>query len=170
MLKTKNLFKIIFIYLALCLNTLAENKVGYLDLDFILSNINAGKILFNKLEKNESKKIEELKIKEVNLKNEENKILASKNIISEDQLKINVDNFKIKLQKYKKLKNTELDSLKKIRNEEVLNLINKINPIIKDYMTKNSISIIIDKKNIYIADKKFDFSDNLIELINKKIK
>ena len=49
-------------------------------------------------------------------------------------------------------------------------LLNKINPIIQDYMQKNSISIIFDKKNIYIADKNYDISNNLIEIINKKIK
>ena len=53
---------------------------------------------------------------------------------------------------------------------EILKFLNEINPIIKQYMTDNQISIIIDKKNIYIADKKFDFTNNLIELINKKIK
>ena len=104
------------------------------------------------------------------LSNEENKILASKNIISEDTLRINIDNFKKKLQNYKSIKKNELDNLKKIRNDEILKFLNEINPIIKQYMTDNQISIIIDKKNIYIADKKFDFTNNLIELINKKIK
>ena len=37
-------------------------------------------------------------------------------------------------------------------------------------MSSNSIGIIIDKKNIYIANKKYDITNNLIELINKKIK
>ena len=37
-------------------------------------------------------------------------------------------------------------------------------------MTENSISMIVDKKNIYIANKKHDITDNLIELINKNIK
>lgn len=169
MFNIKIILKIIFLFF-LSSNVFAENKVGYVDLEFILSNTNAGKILFEKLELDETKKIKELKLKEENLKNEENKILASKNIISEDTLRINIDNFKKKLQNYKSIKKTELDNLKKIRNDEILNFLNEINPIIKQYMTDNQISIIIDKKNIYIADKKFDFTNNLIELINKKIK
>ena len=169
MFNIKIILKIIFLFF-LSSNVLAENKVGYVDLEFILSNTNAGKILFKKLELDETKKIKELKLKEENLKNEENKILASKNIISEDTLRINIDNFKKKLQNYKSIKKNELDNLKKIRNDEILKFLNEINPIIKQYMTDNQISIIIDKKNIYIADKKFDFTNNLIELINKKIK
>ena len=169
MFNIKIILKIIFLFF-LSSNVFAENKVGYVDLEFILSNTNAGKTLFEKLELDETKKIKELKLKEENLKNEENKILASKNIISEDTLRVNIDNFKKKLQNYKSIKKTELDNLKKIRNDEILNFLNEINPIIKQYMTDNQISIIIDKKNIYIADKKFDFTNNLIELINKKIK
>ena len=37
-------------------------------------------------------------------------------------------------------------------------------------MTDNSISIVIDKKNIYIADKNFDITEDVINIINKKIK
>ena len=37
-------------------------------------------------------------------------------------------------------------------------------------MFENSISIILDKKNVYIADKSYDITNNLIELINKSIK
>ena len=169
MFNIKIILKIIFLFF-LSSNVLAENKVGYVDLEFILSNTNAGKTLFEKLELEETQKIKELKLKEENLKNEENKILASKNIISEDTLRVNIDNFKKKLQNYKSIKKNELDNLKKIRNDEILKFLNEINPIIKQYMTDNQISIIIDKKNIYIADKKFDFTNNLIELINKKIK
>ena len=51
-----------------------------------------------------------------------------------------------------------------------MNLLNLINPIIQEYMQNNSISIILDKKNIYIANKNYDISNNLIELINKKLK
>ena len=103
MFNIKIILKIIFLFF-LFLNVFAENKVGYIDLEFILSNTNAGKILFKKLELDENKKIKELKLKEENLKNEENKILASKNIISEDTLRINIDNFKKKLQNYKSKK------------------------------------------------------------------
>ena len=49
-------------------------------------------------------------------------------------------------------------------------LLKLINPIIQEYMNNNSISFLMDKKNIYIADKSYDITNNLIELINKKIK
>ena len=107
---------------------------------------------------------------EQNLKDEENKILASKNIISNDEFKKRVEKFKIKIEDFKLTKKQEIDKLKKNRNSEVTNLINSINSIIEKYMFENSISIILDKKNVYIADKSYDITNNLIELINKNIK
>ena len=169
MLKIINFIKTIIFILFISSNAYAENKVVYLNLDYVLSNSNIGKNLFSKLKKEEDTKLKEFKTKEINLKDEENKILASKNIISQDQLNLNIKEFRKKLEKYKKFKSDELEILKKKRNSEIITLIKQINPVIEKYMSDNSISIIIDKKNIFIADKNYDITEDLIELINKNI-
>ena len=170
MLKINKIIFIIIFFTGISTNTYAENKVAYLDLDFILSNTNVGKSLFEKIQKFENSKIKELNNKEKILKDEENKILASKNIISKDQLNKNISEFQLKLKKYKNLKQDEINLLKKKRNEEILNLLKSINPLIESYMNEKSISILIDKKNIFIADKKYDITKNLVDLINNNLK
>ena len=147
-----------------------ENKLAYLDLDHLLSKINAGKIIFKQLKDNEEIKKETFLNKEKQLKDEENKILASRNIISEKQLDINIKEFQTKLRDYRNFKSKELEKLDQIRNDEIVKLLSIVNPIIQEYMKKNSISFLMNKNNIYIADKNFDITNNLIELINKKIK
>ena len=169
MLKIIKFFKTIIFILFISSNVYAENKVVYLNLDYVLSNSNVGKNLFLKLKKEEDIKFKEFETNEINLKDEENKILASKNIISQDQLNLNIKEFKEKLEKYKKFKSDELEILKKKRNSQIITLIKQINPVIEKYMSDNSISIIIDKKNIFIADKNYDITEDLIELINKNI-
>jgi Skp family chaperone for outer membrane proteins len=37
-------------------------------------------------------------------------------------------------------------------------------------MTDNSIYMLIDKKNVFIANKDYDITNNLIELIDNQIK
>ena len=169
MLHNKKIFAILIIYFTLSSNVFAENKIAYLDLDFILSNTNIGKLTLEKLEKIEKKTNNELQIEGKKLKEEENKILASRAIITEEQLKKNISEFQIKIQKYTKDKSEQIKLLKKNRNTEIINLLNLINPIIKTYMDDNSISIVIDKKNIYIGDTTYDITKNLIEIINKKL-
>ncbi|MDC0240737.1 hypothetical protein OAK08_03760, partial [Candidatus Pelagibacter sp.] len=56
------------------------------------------------------------------------------------------------------------------RNNNIVNLLNLINPIIEKYMAENSIYMLIDKKNVFIASKNFDITNKLIELINNQIK
>ena len=49
-------------------------------------------------------------------------------------------------------------------------LLNLINPIIEKYMTDNAIYMLIDKKNVFIASKEYDITNNIIELIDNQIK
>ena len=170
MSKIKKITILLIFLFFLPTNLFAENKVAYLDLDFILSNTNVGKLLFKEIQKLESSKIKELNNQEQILKDEENQILASKNIISKDELNKNINEFQIKLKKYKNLKKNEINFLKKKRNEDILNLLKLINPVIEKYMKENSISILIDKKNIFIADKNYDITKNLVDLINNNLK
>ena len=76
----------------------------------------------------------------------------------------------IKFQNYKNSKTNEIKNLKKKRNTNIVNFLNTINPIIEKYMADNSIYMLIDKKNVFIASRDYDINENLIELIENKIK
>ena len=60
--------------------------------------------------------------------------------------------------------------LKTKRNRNIINFLNSINPIIEKYMADNSIYMLIDKKNVFIASKNYDITKKLIELIDNQIK
>jgi Skp family chaperone for outer membrane proteins len=169
-----SLFKKIFyilIFLSLSINFLkADDRISYIDIDYILTNTISGKELLNALKKEEELKINKFKLNDDNFKNEEKKILAKKNLISEEELKKEMKVLQVKFQKYKKEKIKEVDEFKIKRNENILNFLNLINPIIEKYMADNSIYMLIDKKNVFIASKEYDITKNLIELIDNQIK
>ena len=164
----KKIFYVVLLFTSLLSNSFAENRVVYIDMDHLLTNINLGKKTFEILKNNENKKDKELQLLEKSLKDEENKILASRNIITEEQLNKNIIEFKQKVNKYSKNKVDEIEKLKQIRKKEIKNLLKKINPLIENYMDENSISIIIDKKNVYIANVQYDITNKLIKIINEK--
>ena len=169
-----NLIKKIFfilIFISVSVNFLkAEDKVSYIDIDYILTNTLAGKEILNLLKKEEESKINEFKSNENDLKNEENKILAKRNLISKEEINKELKLLKDKFQKYNQVKLKEIDAFKNKRNRNIINFINQINPIIEKYMTDNSIYMLIDKKNVFIASKDYDITKNLIELIDNQIK
>ena len=166
----KNFF-IILIFFFVSINHLhAKDKLSYIDIDFVLSNTIVGKFLLNELKKEEELKIKDFKTKEKNLKEEEKKILAKKNLISKEEINKELKLLQVRFQKYRKDKIKEVDKLKTKRNNNIINLLNLINPIIEKYMSDNSIYMLIDKKNVFIASKDYDITNDLIELINNQIK
>ena len=166
----KNLFYIFFL-LILSINILkAENKVSYIDIDYVLTNTLVGKSLLNSLKKEEELKINKYKLDDENFKNKEKKILAKKNLISKEEISKQMKILQVEFQEYRKEKNYEIDQFKKKKNRNILNFLNLINPIIEKYMVDNSISILLDKKNVFIASKNYEITYNLIELIDNQIK
>ena len=51
-----------------------------------------------------------------------------------------------------------------------MSFIKLINPLINKFMNNNSIDILIEKKNIFIAKSNYDITENILEIINKEIK
>ena len=166
----KQFFLINVILLLLVINAKADDKIAYLDIDFILTNSLAGKSLLMSLKKEEEIIVNKFKINDEKFKNEEKKILAKKNLVSTEEIKKELNALQIKLQNYGKNKNSKIADLKKKRNNNILNFINLINPIIEKYMSENSIYILLDKKNVFIANNNYDLTKNLIELIDNQIK
>jgi outer membrane protein len=166
----KKIFFLTVIILLSINNLKAEDKVAYLDIDFILTNTIAGKLLLENLKKQEEIKINKFKIDDEKFRNNEKKILAKKNLVSVEEIKKEMNELQIEYQKYNNDKKKEIDSLKKKRNTNIINFINSINPIIEKYMTDNSIYILMDKKNIFIAKNDYDITQKLIKLIDNQIK
>lgn len=166
----KKFFFVTFFLFLLINNLKAENKIAYLDIDFVLTNTLAGKSILNSLKKEEELKINKFKKRDENFKNDKKKIMAKKNLISKEEINKEIKVLKLKFQKYRKNKTKEIDELKIKRNKNILNFLNLINPIIENYMADNSIYMIIDKKNVFIANKNYDITNNIIDLIDNEIK
>ena len=164
-------FFFILIIFSLSFNFLkAEDKVSFIDIDYVLTNTIAGNELLNTLKKEEKLKIDEFKSSDNNFKIEEKKILAKKNLISKNEINNELKLLQVEFQKYKQEKIKKIDELKDKRNRNILNFLNQINPILEKYMADNSIYMLLDKKNVFIANNNYDITKKLIELINNQIK
>ena len=162
---------LISLILLLSINNLkANDKVAYLDIDFILTNTIAGKTLLTNLQKQEEVKINQFRTNDEKFKDNEKKILSKKDIVSDDELNKEMRELQINFKKYNKNKKIEIENLKKKRNENIINFINLINPIIEKYMTDSSIYMLIDKKNVFIANNDYEITKKLIERIDNQIK
>ena len=166
----KNLLLILF-FLAASVNYLkAQEKISYIDIDYILATSIAGKSLLNKLKEEEELKINIFQSKDEDFKQKESKILAKKNLISKEEMNKELKSLQIEFNEYREEKIKQIDELKAKRNRNIVNFLNLINPIIEKYLMENSIYMLIEKKNVFIASKDYDITKNLIELIDNQIK
>jgi len=160
----------LFFFLIFLNNAQAEGKIVYLDVNFLLSNSEAGIYINNELKKINDKNIEEYKKIENSIKSEEKNLLKQKNILKENEFNDKANKLREKFKSYQILKNTKNKDLQKVRDDSGNQVLNVINEILTEYSKKNKISLIIQKKNIVIGKSELDITKNILELLNDKIK
>ncbi len=148
--------------------TYADQIYKFADIDLIVKNTLIGKKVLSKINKLDQDNIEKLNVFEKELKNMENEIKLKKNLLSDDELKKEINKLNLKLANYKNQKNIMIKNLSDIKNKELQKLFKTINPVIQNYMNKNSIEILFNSKNIFIGNKNSDLTQDLIEEINNK--
>ena len=99
----------------------------------------------DKFAKKENQKFDSI---ESNLKKKEQEILKQKNIISKEELDKKVKSFQTELSKLRKEKIEFNRSIIKRNQESTNKIVNEINKILTEYASNNSVSLIIQKKNI----------------------
>ena len=148
----------------------SNDKIAFIDIDFVLSQSKAGKSVLSNLEKLNKKNINDLKSQEQKLIKDREELDKLKNISSQEDMNIKIQAFQKKIEQFNKQKVDLSSKYNKKKDEETLALLQKINPIISDYMEKNQITLIFDKKNIYIAKSELDITKQILEIVNSKVK
>tara|TARA_B100001250_G_scaffold68176_1_gene54661 strand:- start:577 stop:1092 length:516 start_codon:yes stop_codon:yes gene_type:complete len=161
---------LIFFLLILTKNLYADNKIIYIDINKIISNSESGKYLNKELNKINNENISEFKKIEKELKAEEENILKQKNILKESEFNSKVSELREKVKSYNEFKNNKNNDLKKLRDSAAKKILDILNLILSEYSANNSISLIIDKKNIIIGKSELDVTNQIMDLLNKKIK
>ena len=163
------IFILIFLFNPLVSISYANQNLKFINLDLLVQNTNIGKIMLDKINQIDQSNIEKLKLFEKELKKIESDIKMKKNIISETEFKKELQVYKIKIDEYNKEKDLMVKKLNDFKNTELKKFFKKVNPVIENYMEKNSIEIIFNSKNIFIGNKKSDLTLTIVEEINSKI-
>ena len=101
---------------------------------------------------------------------EEKKIISQKNILNQDEYKKKINELKSKVKVFNEDRGNSLKLLNEIKNKSTSILLKEINPLIENYAKENTIDIILPKSNILIAKSELEITDQILELLNEKIK
>ena len=161
------LFSLTLIFL---INNLYADMPHYLDFKYILNNSVAGKKAQDNLQKKLKDGINSLNKKEKSLQEEEKKMIQQKKVISQEEYVKKVNDLRKKVSSLRTERNTLLEKISKDRSKARNELLKNLNPIIKDYMQEKKIRLVVDKKNIILADEKLDITKDIMEVLNGKLK
>ena len=165
----KNKFLVIIFLNFFLFNFSFANNFVLIDLNFIINNSLVGKKLIKRLNDINTKNLDLLKKEQQFLNDERNEINNTKNILSKVELDKKILTLNNKLENFNKKQDTMSKEFNELRQNEMKELLNIINPIIEKYMVENNIDLILKKENIYISKNELDVSKKIIELIDNKI-
>ena len=151
-------------------NSLFADVPHYLDFKMVLNKSDAGKKAQNALKNKLEKGLKSLREKEKKIQAEEKKIIQQKKVISPEEYKKQVSELRTKVSALQKERNTLLETVAKQRSKARNELLKNLNPIIKNFMNDKQIRMVIDKKSLLLADEKLDITEDIIALLNKKLK
>ena len=164
----KNCFLGIIFFLFSSFYTYAQ--IVYIDVNYILNNSEVGKSLNIYIKKTRDENIISFKEIEDKFIKKEKELLAQKNILKKEEFD---EKFKIlsnEINIYNAEKKSSLNKLNKFKLDNTKKILEILNPIITNYVDKNSISLVIPKKNIIVGKKNLDITDEIVKLLNDKFK
>ena len=166
----KNLIYILIIFFSTISLSKSNENIVYIDLDNIVKNTKAGKSIIDKLKTSKDTALKKFEKKEKALKKVEEDINKQKNVLSKEELKNKISDFRKEIASFRNDREKLINDFNTKKIQEFDKFFKKITPIIGDYVEKKKIDIVLDKKNIFLANKNNDITNEIIKLIDDKIK
>ena len=167
-----NLKKILIIFLMTIFSQFSAlaDTPHFLDFKLILNQSDAGKKAQNFLKNKLETGIKDINNKEKKIQNDEKKIIEQKKIISAEEYRKKVSDLRARVKTLQKERNNLLQSVAKQRSTARTELLKNLNPIVKDYMKEKNIRMVVDKKNVLLADENLNITKEIMAILNKKLK
>jgi len=168
----RNLKKFLLVFFVSCFlaKGLNADMAHYLDFKYILNNSVAGKKVQDSLKKRLNDGIKSLNSKEKSLQEEEKKMIQQKKVISQEEYVKKVNDLRKKVATLQSDRKKLLEKIAKDRSKARTEILKNLNPIISDYMQEKRIRLVLDKKNIILADEKLDITKDIMSALNDKLK
>ena len=168
----KKSFFIFFLFVNFFLSEIAfsNEKIVFIDIDLIINTSKAGKDVNTQMQKVVDEKNKIFKEQETKLIEKEKKLISQKNLLKEEEFKVKINSFRKEYNEYINKKKKTLQNLDKANKEAKLKIYDILKQLLAEYSSKNDISMIVDKKNVIIGNKKFEITNLILDELNNKIK
>ena len=169
MKQVKLAFFFILFFSLLSKNSFSNESIAILDLDGLLEKTNSGKKIISQLNLMNEQNLKSLKVIESQIKLNRDNINSQKNILSNEQLNEKINELNNEIKQFQNKKNKLANNFNLQKKKKLDSFFQKIIPVIENYISENNIKVVIDKKNIFIANKKNNITEEIVKIINEKL-
>ncbi len=157
---------LILIFIISSVPSLADEDIVYLDVQYIIDKSDLGKFYKDKINIKMNKNYSKIKINQTEINELENEIKSKKNILKKDELKVKIDKLNELILKYQKEKRKIDIDINKKKKEYSSKILKILNPLITNYVEKNNISLVINKKSVLVGAKSQDITFKILNILN----
>ena len=156
----------IFFYQSLLL---AENKIYFIDVNYIYNNSIVGKKYNQEIKKKQDIFKKNFDERQNLIKKDQDLLISQKNILAEEEFKKKAESLNKQIEEVKININKDRNLLEKFSNDVKVTFYNEFLKIVYKYSEENSIEMIINKENILLGKNELDISDNILTIIDKDL-
>ena len=170
MIKNKLFTFLILFLLIFTKAAYSTDKIAILDLDSLLEKTNYGKKIIADLNLLNEQNLKSLQKIEADIKLNQEDIKKQKNLLSEEELANKVNKLNSDIIEFQKKKTNLVSNFNAQKQNKLDEYFKMIIPEIEKYINENEITLVVDKKNIFIANKKNNITQDVAKIIDEKIK
>ena len=170
MKKTKLFTLILFFLFIFTKVAYTTDKIAILDLDSLLEKTNYGKKIIADLNLLNEQNLKSLKKIEADIKLNQEDIKKQKNLLSEEELAKKVNKLNSDIIEFQKKKNNLVSNFNLQKKNKLDEFFKMIIPEIEKYIDEKNITLVFDKKNIFIANKKNNITDEIVTIVDENLK
>ena len=102
------------------------------------------------------------------MKEKKDKIVKQKNILKKDELDKLIKDYEIEVKKFEEIRKKKRDNFNNFSINSKKKIIDLLNPLITNYLQKESIQLLLQKDKIIFGDDKLDITKEILKIFNEK--
>ena len=146
-----------------------SQNIVFADLDKVVKNSDIGKKIINHFLNENKILLDEFKVIKSKIEKKEQTLISQKNLLAEDEYAKKVDLLRNEVNNLNSLSKKKLKELNDFKLSISNSFKKEINKILKKFSEDNKIDLIISSNQILIGKSNIDVTNDLLNIVNKKI-
>ena len=163
-------FSFLFVLLISFYTNCYSQNIAYANLDTIVKTSEVGKKIITYFSDKNNDLLKKVKIDEKDLRLRKESLISQKNILNPDEYQKKVKEIQIDINKLNEKNSKKLNNINNEKNIVTKSFLDEINIILKEFAETNKIDIIVSSNQILIGKSNLDVTDEILNLVNKKIR